>query len=275
MRATASRKADPFSITCRLPSKPFIPKRGEKDYEPRPTGSSLQQHMLEKARKAMYDAIGGVRGANRCALHCASFEIALAYNLYLLASLSATQYGSLPSRARTLRSREASTSTRSACQSRATRRPRRNDSSFCQKRPYTSLNAALCFVGRKCLISKAISLARRCQCSRRMRRCLDATVSRSSTTRYASLLTFMRADTKNTQVYAYLKRLGYNVLRTRPPIPPVALSWWRRLLNNVSRFFTRITHTLFRRDWWSPRISHGWGLPRDYGAFFAHLLTPP
>lgn len=49
-----------------LPGKPFIPKRGEKDYEPRPTGSSLQQHMLEKSRAAMFDAIGSARGVNRC-----------------------------------------------------------------------------------------------------------------------------------------------------------------------------------------------------------------
>ena len=45
-------------------SRPVIPKRGEKDYEPK-AGSNLQQHLLERMRAAMFSALGGERTISR------------------------------------------------------------------------------------------------------------------------------------------------------------------------------------------------------------------
>ena len=55
-------------------SKPYIPKRGDKEHEPlggakasaAPSGSALQQHKLEVVRAAMFGAIDVSRVASRC-----------------------------------------------------------------------------------------------------------------------------------------------------------------------------------------------------------------
>ena len=47
-------------------ARPIIPKRGEKDYEPK-AGSNLQQHLLERMRAAMFSALGGERTISRWA----------------------------------------------------------------------------------------------------------------------------------------------------------------------------------------------------------------
>jgi hypothetical protein len=48
-----------LASACRLrpsASRPVIPKRGDKEYEPA-SGSNLQKHNLERARGAMFDAL--------------------------------------------------------------------------------------------------------------------------------------------------------------------------------------------------------------------------
>lgn len=47
-------------------ARPVIPKRGEKDFEPKPGGGSgLQVHVLDRARAAMFDALRTTRTTSR------------------------------------------------------------------------------------------------------------------------------------------------------------------------------------------------------------------
>ncbi|THH03352.1 hypothetical protein EW145_g6327 [Phellinidium pouzarii] len=47
-------------------NKPFIPKRGEKEFEPSgEAGTSLQQHKLEQMRAAMFSALDVERTVSR------------------------------------------------------------------------------------------------------------------------------------------------------------------------------------------------------------------
>jgi tRNA-splicing endonuclease subunit Sen54 len=42
-----------------------IPKRGEKDFQPREGGSGLQTHNLDRSRNAMFDVLRVERNTNR------------------------------------------------------------------------------------------------------------------------------------------------------------------------------------------------------------------
>ena len=47
-------------------ARPVIPKRGEKDFEPKVSGGSgLQRHVLDRARNAMLDALKATRTASK------------------------------------------------------------------------------------------------------------------------------------------------------------------------------------------------------------------
>lgn len=54
--------------TCRpSASRPVIPKRGEKEFEPAPGGGSgLQMHVLDRARNAMSNALRATRSQSKC-----------------------------------------------------------------------------------------------------------------------------------------------------------------------------------------------------------------
>lgn len=64
-------------------SKPYIPKRGDKEHEPLggtsfnsgASGSSLQRYKLEKVRAAMFGAIDVDRITSRCAASCILLHI--------------------------------------------------------------------------------------------------------------------------------------------------------------------------------------------------------
>ena len=48
-------------------NRPFIPKRGEKEYEPSgQSGTLLQQHRLERGRSAMFAALDVERTVSKC-----------------------------------------------------------------------------------------------------------------------------------------------------------------------------------------------------------------
>ena len=54
-------------------NRPVIPKRGEKDFEPRAGGSNLQAHNLERARGAMFGVLKATRSIQRCI--CMDFNL--------------------------------------------------------------------------------------------------------------------------------------------------------------------------------------------------------
>lgn len=69
--AQSSDEEDRALDWTRLPSgpsnRPFIPKRGEKEYEPTgQSGTLLQQHRLENMRSAMFAALDVERTVSKC-----------------------------------------------------------------------------------------------------------------------------------------------------------------------------------------------------------------
>jgi len=66
---TFARPMNPFlNLAFASPgvSRPVIPKRGEKDFEPKPGGGSgLQLHVLDTARAAMFEALRAKRTISR------------------------------------------------------------------------------------------------------------------------------------------------------------------------------------------------------------------
>ena len=60
-----------MNIPCRTVARPIIPKRGEKDFEPKTSGGSgLQRHVLDRARSAMLDALRATRTTSRYVMAC-------------------------------------------------------------------------------------------------------------------------------------------------------------------------------------------------------------
>lgn len=50
-------------------ARPVIPKRGDKEFEPsKQGGSGLQQHILQRARSAMFEALRATRTISKCVL---------------------------------------------------------------------------------------------------------------------------------------------------------------------------------------------------------------
>jgi tRNA-splicing endonuclease subunit Sen54 len=81
-------------------SRPVIPKRGEKDFEPTiQGGSGLQMHFLDRARAAMLDALRATRTTSRwAAILCEISGVKIEH--YLLYSKSISQGIWMPSIAR-------------------------------------------------------------------------------------------------------------------------------------------------------------------------------
>ena len=50
-------------------ARPSIPRRGEKEFEPRDGGTNLQMHILERSRGAMFDTLRSEWGISRYVSH--------------------------------------------------------------------------------------------------------------------------------------------------------------------------------------------------------------
>lgn len=68
---SSSNNSDLLNITSSAPSaRSFIPKRGEKDFEPTAAGGSgLQRHVLDRSRHAMLEALSAPRTISRSVLY--------------------------------------------------------------------------------------------------------------------------------------------------------------------------------------------------------------
>ncbi|EJD55646.1 hypothetical protein AURDEDRAFT_78886 [Auricularia subglabra TFB-10046 SS5] len=232
-----------------LPGRAFIPKRGEKEYEPRAaSGTSLQQHLLERSRNAMFDAISGVRGANHKSISHgiwipsiarAHVTIARGSHFTTIGTSVSRDPPPAPKRLELLPEEALYLIERG--------------SMFCWKRTSSDMGSEL------------------------------AGIPMSVQQAYAEMIGQADTTLDHYQVYAYLKRLGYNVLRTRPVPPPALPRWWRRLLNPVCSLVGRLaglvysigTFFLPKRDWWRPLLLQQWGLPRDYSRLFERLRIIP
>lgn len=232
-----------------LPGRAFIPKRGEKEYEPRAaTGTSLQQHLLERSRKAMFDAISGVRGANHKSISHAVWIPSIARaHVTVARGTHFTTIGTSVSRDPPPAPKRLELLPEEALYL------IERGSMFCWKHSPSPTGGEL--PGTPMSVQQA----------------------------YAEMIGQADTTLDHYQVYAYLKRLGYNVLRTRPPPPPALPRWWQRLLRPFYSLVERLAGLLYsagtfllpKRDWWRPLLFHQWGLPHDYSQLFARIRVIP
>ena len=238
----------------------FIPRRGEKDFEPRNTigtgtGTKLQQHLLDKSRNAMFTALTGARGTNSRSMSHAIWlpGIARAHVIHARGKHFATLGASV--------SRDGSKKRLELLPEEALYLFERG-SLFCWKQSSPDavypeeLEDDTPAPGQPMSVQQG----------------------------YAEMLGHENLSLDHYQVYAYLKRLGYNVLRTSSPTPPL-VSWWRRCVSALLQPFRAVRNGLAlfleipiwkRRDWWRPRLYHGWLFPRNYSQLcFTLSLTSP
>ncbi|KAH7104800.1 tRNA-splicing endonuclease subunit sen54 N-term-domain-containing protein [Auriculariales sp. MPI-PUGE-AT-0066] len=239
----------------------FIPKRGEKDFEPRSAtgtgaGTGLQQHLLDKSRNAMFTALSGPRGAtNRTMSHavwlpaiCRAHVIVTRRKHFATLGTSITRDGHtkrlelLPEESLYLVER---------------------GSMFCWKQlsPDDAYPAELQDDSPPPGIPLSVQQA------------------------YAEMIGQDGLTLDHYQVYAYLKRLGYNVLRSRPAELSSKPSWWWRLWSRLlhplrslcSQFYAAIISPPFwvKSNWWLPRLYQGWFPARDYRTLFSRLQFIP
>ncbi|PCH39798.1 hypothetical protein WOLCODRAFT_66993 [Wolfiporia cocos MD-104 SS10] len=245
-------------------SRPVIPKRGEKEFEPSTAGGSgLQRHVLDRARSAMLDALSAPRTISSKSISYGVWypEIARTH-VTLGKGIHFATMGHSVARAST----------------------EEDDAKKVQKRLELLPEEALYLVergGMLCWKSADLSIAATPG--------LDDVEGVPMTVQQAFAEMIGKEDLtlEKYQVFAYLKRLGYSVTRAKPPTPeypsPPALSTGRERPTSVfARIrtlllaFWRLLHLIPRKlDWWRPLRRCGWLNHMDNRSIFSSLRFLP
>ncbi|KAG6860502.1 hypothetical protein C0995_010488 [Termitomyces sp. Mi166 len=238
-------------------ARPVIPKRGEKDFEPKAGGGSgLQIHVLDSARSAMFDTLRTTRTISSKAISYAVWYPNLGRTHVTLAKgihFSAMGH-SAP-------------------------RPVVDENGFekIQKRLELLPEETIHLVERGslfCWKDTGMDLTK-----------MQTEMSGAPMTVqqvYAEMLGVEDLTLERLQVYTYLKRLGYSVMRTNPPTPyyPTPPPWpsqnsqvatsssshsvLRRMFSSFSVWIYNIFSKPF--DWWQPlRMSRWLHHDKNYG----------
>ncbi|KAI0344383.1 hypothetical protein BDW22DRAFT_1354394 [Trametopsis cervina] len=236
-------------------ARPVIPRRGEKDFEPKVSGGSgLQRHALDRARYAMLDALKATRTTSSKALSHAIWypNIARAHVTIARGTHFSTMGHSVS-------------------------RPSAPGVEKMHKRLELLPEEALYLVERGSLFcwrdaggETVTSIEGEDVLG------VPMTVQQA----FAEMIGTEGLTLEKYQVYSYLRRLGYAITRTVPPsdaypaaapFPVTAAlrqkSLWNTLWGIMTRPFARLAQILFRSfDWWRPTHFNLW-LP--------HTLTYP
>ncbi|KAF8551274.1 hypothetical protein OG21DRAFT_1467540 [Imleria badia] len=233
-------------------ARPIIPKRGEKDFEPAPGGGSgLQLHVLDRSRDAMFEALRANRTIS---------SKTISYGIW---------YPSID-RVHVTTARGIHFSTMGYFISRTvqyndTKNESRGPSSRLPKRLELLPEEALYLIERGALfcyksVSGGVSLA---DPSSYETQSPGAPMSVQQT--FAEMIGREELTLERYQVYAYLKRLGFILMRAEAPTPeypvapPVSLpvtqphTLTRRLTGLFSRLVSNVisvTRLFYRIDWW-------------------------
>ncbi|KAG6920314.1 hypothetical protein DXG01_005083 [Tephrocybe rancida] len=245
-------------------ARPVIPKRGEKDFEPKPGGGSgLQIHVLDSARAAMFDTLRATRTISSKTVSYAVWYPRLGRTHVTLAKgihFSAMGH-SAP-------------------------RPIIDEHGVekIHKRVELLPEEAIYLVERGslfCWKDSALDL------SGTQTEMAGAPMSVQQV--YAEMLGVEDLTLEKLQVYTYLKRLGYSVTRTKPPSSyyPTPPPWpaptpqnastpslWQRISSLFPLWIPKFFSQPF--DWWQPlRVSRWLHHDKNYASLFRSLRLMP
>ncbi|RPD62557.1 hypothetical protein L226DRAFT_504091 [Lentinus tigrinus ALCF2SS1-7] len=227
-------------------ARPVIPKRGEKDFEPTTQGGSgLQRHVLDRSRSAMLEALKATRTiSHKSVSHAIWYPQLGRAHVTVAKGIHLSTMGHSVARAS-----EGS-----------------EDAKKVQKRLELLPEEALYLVERGamfCWKPTDVPLHKTLH--------LDDMegVPMSVQQAYAEMIGAEDLTFERYQVYAYLRRLGYVVTRTKPPspdypVPPpfpnqVSTSIVGRLFSAVNSFLSRIVRIFTGGcDWWRPICFSRW-----------------
>ncbi|KAF8067707.1 tRNA-splicing endonuclease subunit sen54 N-term-domain-containing protein [Lyophyllum atratum] len=251
-------------------ARPVIPKRGEKDFEPKPGGGSgLQVHVLDHARSAMFEALKGTRTISSKAVSYAVWYPSIGRAHVTLAKgihFSAMGH-SAP---------------RPAVDEKGTEKIQKRLELLSEEAIYLVERGSLfCWKESDLDLSGAG---------------LDNVVGAPMTVQqvYAEMVGVEDLTLEKLQVYTYLKRLGYAVTRANPPSsyypkpPPwptkvisdklsLSRSVFQRIISIFPLWISKVSHLLAKPfDWWRPlRISRWLHHDKNYSSVFRSLRFIP
>ncbi|KAF9525500.1 tRNA-splicing endonuclease subunit sen54 N-term-domain-containing protein [Crepidotus variabilis] len=245
-------------------ARPVIPKRGEKEYEPRAAGgTSLQMHILDRSRNAMFDTLRTTRSTSSKAISYGIWHPTLARTEVTVArGIHFTTMGhSAP---------------RTSIEEGATKS---------QKRLELLPEEAVYLIERGTLFCwKELAL----DPSKRPGLTELAGSPMSVQQAYTEMLGTEDMSLEKFQVFSYLKRLGYVVTRAIPPnnfypTPPPQLvlerteSTLKKFATQFFKFFANISRPPFANlDWWNPVWISAWPhCNKNYASIFRSLRIIP
>ncbi|KAJ3777072.1 tRNA-splicing endonuclease subunit sen54 N-term-domain-containing protein [Lentinula raphanica] len=251
-------------------ARPVIPKRGDKEYEPsKKGGSGLQQHILQRSRNAMFEALRADRTISNKSLSYGTWHPSIARVSVTVArgTVMGTIGHSVP---------------------RETVMP--NGNLKTQKRLELLPEEAIYLIERGSLLCWKESEMEY------LNEGIFESVSGSPMTvqqAYTEMIGKEDLTMDRYQVYAYLKRLGYAVTRTKPPsifyptaapYPPSStasfspLSIVGRISALFSSWISKISFLFLRNtfNWWRPlQFSNWFKKDKNYAFIFRSLRFIP
>ncbi|KAK0455383.1 tRNA-splicing endonuclease subunit sen54 N-term-domain-containing protein [Desarmillaria tabescens] len=241
-------------------SRPVIPKRGEKEHEPAAGGESgLQQHILQRSRNAMFEALRATRTISSKTVSYGIWHPSLARVSVPVAR--GTHFSSMGhSASRLAKDKEKPTKRLELLPEEAIYLIERG-SLFCWKEIDIDLSGLEDVSGAPMSVQQV----------------------------YAEMIGMEDVTVEKYQVYSYLRRLGYVVTRTVPPTSeyPAAAPFEKMCPLGQPRpsIFERIRLTFFTWilkfftsafNWWRPlRLSRWFYHDKNYGHVFRSLRFMP
>ncbi|KAK0437500.1 tRNA-splicing endonuclease subunit sen54 N-term-domain-containing protein [Armillaria borealis] len=238
-------------------SRPVIPKRGEKEHEPAAGGESgLQQHVLQRSRNAMFDALRATRTISSKTVSYGIWHPCLARVSVPVAR--GTHFSSMGhSASRLAKDKEKPTKRLELLPEEAIYLIERGSLS-CWKEIDIDLSGLEDVSGAPMSVQQA----------------------------YAEMIGTEDVSLEKYQIYSYLRRLGYVVTRTVPPTPeyPAAApfvplgqprsSIFERIRSTFSSWILRLFTSAF--NWWKPlRLSRWLYHDKNYRHIFRSLRFMP
>ncbi|RDB14797.1 putative tRNA-splicing endonuclease subunit sen54 [Hypsizygus marmoreus] len=244
-------------------ARPVIPKRGEKDFEPKPGGGSgLQLHVLDRARAAMFDALRATRTISSKAVSYAIWYPNIGRSHVTLAKgIHFSSMGHSAPRPVLEENGKEKIQKRLELLPEETIYLVERGSLFCWKETDVDLSAPG----------------------------MDGVAGVPMTVQqvHTEMIGIEDLTLEKYQVYTYLKRLGYAVTRTNPPSsyyptpppwptatqPKKRLTIFQRILSIFPLWTSRLRRLLAGGfDWWRPlRISRWLHHDKNYGSLFRSL----
>ncbi|KAG5638865.1 hypothetical protein H0H81_009418 [Sphagnurus paluster] len=246
-------------------ARPVIPKRGEKDFEPKPGGGSgLQVHVLDTARSAMFDALRATRTISSKAVSYAVWYPSIGRAHVTLAK--GIHFGAMGHSA-----------PRSVIDEKGIEKTQKRLELLPEEAIYLVERGSLfCWKDSELDLSKP-----------GLENVAGAPMSVQQV--YAEMIGVDNLTLEKLQVYTYLKRLGYSVTRTNPPTPyypsppprppkkTSSPSILPRILSIFPLWISKACHMFSKPfDWWKPlRISHWLHHDKNYASIFRSLRFIP